>query len=186
MQPINNYANIQASSGGFEKPGPGAYLCRITNVFDVPMDPKTGKGDYLRVEFDIHEGKFKDYYSEGYQRIGKWFGSFIRSYKEKALPMFKHFTETVERSNVGYKWDWNERGLCGKLIGLVFGEEEYVAGTGEVKTRTYVADVKTADQIDSGDYKVPALKLLSGGQVPVQVAAPFPVSSDDDSDLPWN
>lgn len=187
MQPIKNYETIQPSDGSFDRPGPGGYICRIVNAFDKPVDPNTGKGDYLRIEFDIHEGEFKDYYTEGYKRTGKWFGSFIRSYKEKALGMFKHFTDCVEASNARYQWDFDEGTLKGKLIGLVFGEEEYLKNNGEVGTRTYVSDVKTVDQIDKGDYKIPALKRLGGNQSAVpQVAAVADFSVlDDDGELPF-
>ena len=183
MQPIRNYETIQPSGGGFNKPGAGAYICRIVNVFDVPMDPRIGKGDYLKIEYDFHEGEFKDYYTEAYKKFNKWWGSFIKSYKEKALGMFKHFTDCVEKSNVGYRWDFNEAGLKGKLIGIVLGEEEYITNQGEVRTRTYVSDIKTVKQIDDGDFRVPPLKTLAP-TAPVQPAyAPI---AEDDSDLPWN
>ena len=187
MQPIKNYENIQPSDGSFDRPGPGGYICRIVNVFDKPMDT-SGKGDYLKIEFDIHEGPYKDYYVDSYKRSGKWFGSFIRSYKEKALGMFKHFTDCVEASNARYQWNFDESTLKGKLIGLVFGEEEYLKNNGEVGTRTYVAGVYTVDQIDKGDYKVPALKTLSGKAAPVTQAftqANFPAMDDDDGELPF-
>lgn len=183
MQPIQNYDSIQASGGGFERPGAGGYICRIVNVIDVPMDRSTGKGDYLKIEYDIHEGNFKDYYTDVYQKFGKWWASFIRSYKEKALGMFKHFTDCVEKSNAGYKWNFDESTLKGKLIGLVIGEEEYIKNTGEVGTRLYISDVKTVDQIDRGDYRVPPLKTLKPSEPAPTAFSPI---TDDDSDLPWN
>lgn len=188
MQIINNYQSIQPSSGGFDRPGPGAYICRIVNVTDVPVDPRTGKGDYLKIEYDIHEGTYKDYFSESYKRTGKWFGNFIRSYKEKALGMFKHFTDCVEASNARYQWNFDEKTLEGKLIGLVFGEEEYIKNNGELGSRMYVSDVKTVDQIDKGDYRVPPLKTLAAttATYPAASSVPeYPVMSDEIGDLPW-
>lgn len=188
MQPIKNYENIQPSDGSFDRPGPGGYICRIVNVTDNPLNPNTGKGDYLKIEYDIHEGTYKDYFSDSYKRTGKWYGNFIRSYKESAHGMFKHFTDCVEASNSRYQWNFDESTLNGKMIGLVFGEEEYLKNNGDVGTRMYVYAVKTVDQIDKGDYKVPALKTLSGASAPVTQAftqANFPVMDDDDGELPF-
>ena len=74
--------------------------------------------------------------------------------------MFKHFTNCIEESNVGYKWDWNERGLIGKFVGVVMQEEEYLKKDGSVGVRLVVKDIKTCKQIIDGDYKIPALKKL--------------------------
>lgn len=161
MKKIENYENVQASSGEFARPGAGGYVCLITNVEDVPMDSKEkGKGDYLIIQFDIIQGEFTGYYSELHTKKGFWGGSMAKSYKETALGMFKHFTNCVEESNAGYKWDFNEQSLCGKMIGLVFGEEEYLNNENKVRTRTYVKDVKTVEQIKNGDFKIPELKRL--------------------------
>ena len=53
MRAIENYENIQASSGEFARPGNGGYILEIVNVTDVPFDANTGKGDYLRIDYDI-------------------------------------------------------------------------------------------------------------------------------------
>ena len=50
MRVIENYENIQASSGEFARPGNGGYILEIVNVTDVPYNEQTGKGDYLRIE----------------------------------------------------------------------------------------------------------------------------------------
>ena len=111
MRVIENYENIQASSGEFARPGNGGYILEIVNVTDVPFDASTGKGDYLRIDYDIAQGDFKGYYTKQNERFGggKWFANVIKSYKEKALGMFKHFTNCVEESNPGFKWNWQEQ-----------------------------------------------------------------------------
>lgn len=161
MKAINNYEEVQASSGEFERLPSGGYICKITLADDFPLDESTGKGDYLKVEFDIASGDFKDYYIEQYKRYPNfWGGTMYRSYKEKALPMFKHFTNCVEESNAGFTWAWDEKSLVGKFIGLVIGEEEYEKNDGSVGVRMYVKDVKTVEQIKANDFKVPELKKL--------------------------
>lgn len=183
MKPIENYENVQASSGEFARPTAGGYVCKIMDVEDVPMNEQ-GKGDYLRIEYDIADGEFKGYYKEQFDRWGgNWNASFIRSYKEKALGMFKHFTNCIEASNAGYEWDWNEKGLIGKVVGLVIGEEEYKNGNGDIKTKLVVTQIKTVEEIKNGDFKVPAPKKLSIETSSANIDNFMPV---DDCDLPFN
>ena len=182
MKQIENYESVQASSGDFARPTAGGYICKIVNVEDVPLDPNTGKGDYLRIEYDIADGEFKGYYKEQFDKFGgNWFASFIRSYKEKALGMFKHFINCIEQSNSGYEWDWNETGLIGKVVGLVLGEEEYENSQGEIKTKLVVKDVKVTGDILDGSFKVPAPKKLPERNTTNNFA---PVGVDED--LPFN
>lgn len=164
MKRIENFETIQASSGDFERPIPGGYICVITNATDVPYDANTGKGDYLKIEYDIAFGNLKGYYSEAFKKFGgNWWATFIRSYKESSLGMFKHFTNCLEASNANYHWNWDENSLRGKFIGIVLGEEEYTKTDGTVSTRLYVKDVKPVTDISSGNFKIPELKKLKGG-----------------------
>lgn len=182
MKRIENYETVQASTGEFSKPTAGGYICKIINVVDVPLNEQC-KGDYLRIEYDIADGEFKGYYKEQFDRWGgNWNASFIRSYKEKALGMFKHFTNCVEVSNAGFLWDWNEKGLIGKVVGLVLGEEEYQNSAGEIKTKLVVKQVKTVEEIKNGDFKVPAPKKLTAEKSSDDFTDFVPV---DDSELPF-
>lgn len=180
MKPIENYENVQASSGEFARPTAGGYVCKIVYVEDIPLDPNTNKGDYLRIEYDIADGDFKGYYKEQFDKWGgNWIASLIRSYKEKAQGMFKHFTNCIEQSNAGYEWDWNEKGLIGKVVGFVLGEEEYKNSAGEIKTKLTVNQVKTVEEIKNGDFKVPAPKKLAT-QPSTNDFVPLAPATDDD------
>ena len=162
MKRIENYETVQASSGEFARPSAGGYVAMITNVGDVPLDPNTNKGDYLKIEYDFAEGEFFGHFSDFNKKFGYWHrsGSFLKSYKETALGMFKHFTNCIEKSNDGYSWNFDEKTLTGKQIGLVLGEEEYIANDGSIKTRLYVANVKSVEQIRNGDFRTPAPKKI--------------------------
>lgn len=132
----------------------GGYVCRIEDVQDNPNK------EYLYIEFDIEEGEFKNYYKQLSASFGFWGGKFYRSYKSKALGMFKTFILAVEGSNAEYTFDDNETSLIGKLIGLVLQEEEYIGNDGNLKTRLVVNKVKTADDIRNGKFRVPDKKCL--------------------------
>ena len=164
MKRIENYETIQASSGDFERPIPGGYICEIIRAIDVPYDESTGKGDYLKIEYDIAFGNLRGYYSEAFKKFGgNWWATFIRSYKDSSLGMFKHFTNCLEASNANYHWNWDETTLKGKRIGLVLGEEEYIKTDGTIATRLYVKDVKPVTDITTGNFKIPELKKIKGG-----------------------
>lgn len=192
MRSINNFSEVQASSGEFSKPTNGGYCIEILDVKDVPLDPNTGKGDYLKIDFDICHGEFAGYYTKQHERFGgEWYANFIRSYKEKALGMFKHFINCVEGSNAGYKWDWNENGLVHKYVGVVLGEEEYRKNNGDIGVKLVVKEIKTVDDIVNGNFKIPAIKKLqSGTAAQTNVTALNPASMVDfapldDGDLPF-
>lgn len=185
MRAINNFENVQASTGEFAKPGAGGYCVEILSVKDVPFDPIKNKGDYLVIDYDICHGDFKGHYTKQHERYGgNWFASFIRSYKESAAGMFKHFINCIEESNSGYKWNWNEQSLVHKYVGIVLGEEEYLKNDGTVGTKLVVKDVKTIQQIAKGDFKVPEIKRLSATPTATASTNLPPITGTDD--LPFN
>lgn len=164
MRKIDNFDKVQKSVS-FKRLEPNAYICKIVNVIDIP------EKEYLKVFFDIADGEHKGYFAEQYKNDTrpdkKWAaaGSFIRSYKEKALPMFKGFTNALEKSNKNYAWDWDENKLKGKTIVLIIGEEEYLNQKGEKRVRNYVNAVRSLEAYKAGDYTIPALKELDASKV---------------------
>lgn len=175
MRKINDFENVQASTGEFNKPTAGGYCIEILGVTDIPLDATTGRGDYLKINYDICKGEFAGYYTKQNERFGgDWFANFIRSYKESAAGMFKHFINCVEESNAGYKWAWDEKSLVHKYVGVILGEEEYFKKDGTVGVKLVVKEIKTIEQIKNNDFKIPAIKKLvkdelqSAGFVPVQ------------------
>ena len=177
MRPIKGYGKVQAS-GEFERLAPGGYVIRITNVEDVPAS------EYLRITYDIAEGPeaghFKDTDAEYV-----FSHQFIRSYKEKALPMLKAFTVAVDESNGTNFTDQIEAGfkeqqLVGKILGVVLRDEEYENNRGEVKVGLKLHSCMSADRIRKGDYKVPELKKLDGKAAQPGVPEGFTPLSDVD------
>ena len=150
----------------------------------MPMNEQTGKGDYLKIDYDICHGEFSGYYTKQNEKFGgDWFANFIRSYKETAAGMFKHFINCVEESNVGYKWAWDEKSLVHKFVGVVLGEEEYQKRDGTVGVKLIVKDIKTTKQILDGDFRVPAIKKISS--VSSAPSSSF-VEVDNLDDLPFD
>lgn len=200
MRKINNWENIKENNG-FEKLPIGGYIVKILNVQDV------AEKEYLKVSFDIaegdHKGFFKKQYDEDTRQDKKWpnAGSFVRSYKSTAESMFKGFCNAIENSNKGFTFDFDEKKLVGKQVGIVVGLEEYLNQKGVVRERTYVSAVRSVDTIKKGDFKVPELKKLDPSKATstaAKPAEPFVNPFGDDSgsnpfadnapaanDMPW-
>ena len=96
--------------------------------------------------------------------------------------MFKHFTNCVEASNPGFKWNWQEDKLIGCRFGATLQEEEYEKNDGSIGTRLVVKDIKTVKQIMDGDFKMPTTKKLERTVAPV---SDFAALNDSDDTLPF-
>ena len=157
MKKIEGYELVN-EAGEVKKLPVGAYICKILDVVDNP------EKEYLEVKFDIVEGEYKSYFKTLEENIKKNLGKAIRSYKTKALPFFKAFITAVEKSNKGYVWDWNEKGLIGKFVVVVFGEEEYVddsQATWEIKVAVKPQEFRSGEKYRAGEIKIPARKCLT-------------------------
>lgn len=174
MKQIKDFDNVQPA-GSFERPAADGYVCIIRHVEDHPDK------EFLHIEFDIAEGKFKGYAAETAERAGFWPLRCNRFYGQKGVSFFKAFIEAVEATNKGYRWDWNEQSLVGKGVGIVFREEEYVARDGSIRKSIAPFEFKTAAQIREGDFTVPEPKKIPAGTI-----MPAPATFvEDDTELPF-
>ena len=173
MKVIEGY-DLVNEAGELKNLPAGAYACKIIEVIDVP------EKEYLDVYFDIVEGEFKGYFAALQANTGKNYGRITRSYKQNALPFFKAFITAVEKSNPGYKWNWDEKTLNGKYCAIVFRDEEYLKD-GEVKVMAKPYEIRSLQALRAGEIKIPPLKKLETA-APVEAA---PVVSLDNSDLPF-
>ena len=163
------------------RPAPGGYAAKITHVEDDE------KKEYLRIEWEFAEGEFKGANQETFDAFGFWPMTMFCSYKEKALRFFKAFKIAVEESNRNFVFKNDPQSLVGKFVGVVLGEEEYLAGDGKVKTRLYVAAKKPGKDIRDGNFTVPDLKKLVApannfGSTP---ANNYDLLDDDDANCPF-
>lgn len=156
-------------SAPFEKLPAGGYVLRIVDVEDVP-----GK-EYLNVVYDIAEGEHAGFYSDDFGRRNPWAHRFVRSYKESARGMFKAFLCRLEEGNRGFsieRWQrrCDERELVGLLLGAALQYEDYTNDAGEDKERLQVVGVYAAQDVRSGDFRLPA-RRDSRRPAPVRGAA---------------
>ena len=199
MKPINGWAETTANTGAFERIEAGGYICVIKNAYES----KTQNGaDMLIIEFDIAEGKFKDYFAKdcenrqrkaiGYGTV-KWRGVYrqrVSGNDGQANAFFKGMIQSIEGSNPGYKWDWDERKLIGKRVGFIFRDEEYRRDDGAIGVSAKPSWVRTVDEIRKGVI-VPDVKRLNpesgvpGGYNNSGYAG-YDAPPPTDDDLPWD
>lgn len=171
--------NWETVQDDVRRPVPGGYAAKITRVEDAEDK------EYLRIEWEFAEGEFKGANQETFDAFGFWPITMFRSYKEKALRFFKTFKSAVEESNRNYVFKNDPQSLVGKFVGVVLGEEEYMAGDGKVKTRLYVAATKPGKDIRDGNFTVPELKKLATDNFSSAPASNYGLLTDDDADLPF-
>jgi hypothetical protein len=185
MQKYDGYDKAVAFTGDFETLAAGGYVCKILKVTSEDKD----YGTLLRIGFDIAEGEHKDFYKRSFERKkltnsdAKWGGMYYQTVKQDDLKYFKGFMTAIEGSNSGFKWDWDEKKLVGKLFGGLFGEEEYERNDGEVGKSVKCKQVRTADKIRTGDFTIPEIKRLSGSSTSSNHVDM--TDSEIDSELPF-
>lgn len=180
MKKYGGYEKAEAYTGDYETLKPGGYICVIKQV----VCEEKQYGHLLRISFDISEGDYKDFYKRKYLRNkvmnpeAKWPGMHYQTVKQDKLQYFKGFITSVEKSNLDFKWDWDESKLVGKLFGGIFGEEEFL-WRDDIKTTVRCRFVRSVEQIREGNFKVPDIKRLEG-QAPNDG-----FYANDDDDLPF-
>lgn len=171
MERINNWNEIDAKGMDDFKSLPiGAYECIIKDA-RINHNEQSGK-DTFKVSIDIASGEYKDYFQKMYEadtRIDrKWNNNAVRylAFTGDNVAYFKGFITTVENSNVGYTWDWDETKLKGKKVCGVFQYEEYEKqdGTRGIKVRLSkfrslekMKDIEVSDNV----------KLLNGSYMTI-------------------
>lgn len=152
MEKINNWSEIKEMNDT-KRIVAGGYIAKINKITD------NKDKQYLEMELDIADGEFSNYYEELFASKGFWALRNYSSYKENALPMFKHFIKCVEESN-NFTFDFDETKLIGKKVGIVLGFEEYIGNDGATKIKGKITSFKTINDINNGNFKVPELKKL--------------------------
>lgn len=164
MEKLPNYDNVAPITGEYEKLNAGGYICKIKSAKEEKS--KTGKR-MLVIALDILEGDKKDFFKKRFDEDTraekKWpAGAIYRQMLEgeKAAGFLKGLITSIEASNEGFKWDWDEKKLANLKCGAIFGEEEYEKLDGSVGTSTKVKYIRTVKSIEEGNFKIPEIKKL--------------------------
>ena len=169
MKKIENWNEIEAKGmDDFRGLPIGAYECVIMDARENHNE-QSGK-DTFKVSVDIASGEFKDYFRKMYEndtRIDrKWNNNAVKylSYTGDNVAFFKGFIKTIENSNVGYTWDWDETKLKGKKVCGVFQYEEYEKQDGTRGIKVRLSKFRSLDKLK--DIEVSdSIKMLDGSYV---------------------
>jgi hypothetical protein len=148
----NGYDEATAFTGEFETLEPGGKILVIKKAEEV----QSSKGGRMFVfMFDIAEGDEKGFFERQWNAdkerpMRKWRGTYNQLMEGKSLPFFKGLITSIEESNPGYKWNWDETTLKGKLIGGIFGREEYRKQNGDIGITTKCQNVRSVQAIREG------------------------------------
>lgn len=166
MQKPNNYDQVQGF-GDFTPLELGGHILVIKQVEEVKST--TGK-DMIKISLDTDvSDKQPKYFEKLYRddiRPNKKWGCIVYQLVEdnegNTNRGFKTFITSVEKSNPGFKVVWGDgfaNCFKGKLVGGVFGREEYINSQGEKKMATKCFYFRSVDTIKAG-VEVPEDRLL--------------------------
>lgn len=171
MKAFKGYNEVQVNKFG-EKLKLGGHICKVLEAKIETFTSKKDGKDYeqLIIKFDIEApdeqaGFYANKFAEDAKKDAlnaKWKGfhrisvptddseDFIKS-------NFKAFTTSIEESNQGYKWNWEENTLIGKVFGGIFGYEEFVAQDGTTIPLTKIRYVRSTNKIE--ETPIPKVKM---------------------------
>lgn len=167
----NNWNDVQEFSDRQKLPL-GAYVCKVRKAIVQSND----FGEQLCILFDIVEGEFKGFFDEDFKsntRADKKWKGVLRQFIPKddgsekdewTKSSFKGMTTAFEKSNPGYQWNWDEASLAGKMVGILFRNEEWEY---ENKTGWAVRPFRaiSVDSVRNEDFTLPKDKPLKNKTV---------------------
>ena len=197
----HDYSTAAAYDGSMgQRLAPGGYVCRIIGARSETVNTRSGAKEKFVLAYDIDEGEFAGYYDAQYKRAkeqsgssAKWRGTydtFILTNEGATNPFFKGLLTCIDKSNEPFacavNGQLNEASLKGKLVGLLFREEEYIGSDGKKRTATRACAARSVQTIREGGFEVPEPKLLDGGAPGRHTAAPTAgFTQVEDEELPF-
>ena len=159
MKKPNDYDNAAIATGQDSSQLPkGGYICKIVSCKAETVNNK----DRLVVAFDIAEGEYAGYYKQKFdadtRAEKKWRGTyrvFVQKNDGSTNPFFKGFITSVEASNKGYIFNWDESTLNDKLFGGLFSIEEYIGSDLNVRSTTRCNMAVSTETVKLGKYTLP-------------------------------
>lgn len=142
----------------------GCYICQILGV---KQEEYMGHDRFI-MQFDIAEGEYTDFYQKQYKQAkqsdqnAKYKGEYRQNMSGQGVPFFKGLITSIERSNPGFVFPFdqtgNEKMLAGKKFGAVMGREEFLTADGKKRMATKIFQIRSVEGLK--DAKVPEDRLL--------------------------
>lgn len=208
MKKFNGYSEAKkAASYSNEKLPEGAYICKVLNV-KYHESNDSSKGDMIELSFDIAEGEYKEFFKRQYQNNQnedkKWKGRVyiycpLDDGSERdgwTKTAFAKWTNSLEESNNGYVWDWDEQKWTNKIVGIVFGKTGTVIDGKEI-VYTEARFPVAISEVKNGKAPVAKFKAKNGytgrqaesgasGSAQPATTDPWQTVDSEDDGLPFN
>jgi len=150
-------------------------------------------GSQLVISYDITEGEYtgffrKDWDNQNFENK-KWRGTLKLGiptgdgsdqdgWKVNAI---NNLAASLEESNAGYVWDWDEAKLKGKMLGFLVREFEW-SMNGNTGISTETSSCTDVETVRSGKFRIPKRRKLKNTNTD---DAPASAVIDDPDDLPF-
>ena len=191
MRKPANYEETQARTGESRQLPAGLNACQIV----MAIEEERNGSRLLAIAFDIAEGEYKGFFQQRYDADTnpqkKWPGAgirrqFVEDRDGSCNPFFKGLITSIEESNPGFKWNWDENTLRGKKFGAIMGREEFLANDGQKKMATKVFYISSIEGLKNA--KIPEDKLLPDNTAgyPEMESLPPAGPTPTDADMPFN
>lgn len=193
MKPFNGF---EAKKIGGARPAlpAGGYVC---SILSAKVEEYSETYHVLVLAIDVIEGEYKDFWKKDFDTndnaIRKWRGTYRitvpnddgTEQDERSKRIFGNFIWSVQESNPGYAWDWDEKKLKGKKLGVLYGNKEWEID-GRTGWSTAAMGSCSVEDCRAGNFKLPKDWHLKNRKT---AAAPEPVQldpvDDDPDDLPF-
>jgi hypothetical protein len=180
----------------------GGYIAKILNAEVATYTGQNGSYSKLIINFDIADGGHKDFFKSDYNdQTGedkKWRGVFRLNIPQDdgserdswSKRSFGNAMWAIEASNSGYHWDWNEAGLKGKSVGVLFRDREWEMTNSKGEDisgwTTECCAFTDVQSIKDGTFKMPKKKPLKKESAAIPAASNEIHLTEEERDaLPW-
>ena len=189
MKKWSDFEAKKSSSGVREILPAGGYVCEIKSA---KVEEYSGGLSTLILAIEVVEGQYAGFFKKDFDQNTredkKWRGTYrINLPKDDGSEMdawtkrtFGNFIWSVQESNAGYTWDWEEKKLKGKKLCVIYRNREWDMN-GKTGWTTEAAGSASVDEIRAGSFRMLKDKPLKNRPAPT--AEPEPI--DDESDLPF-
>ena len=161
MKAFAGFKAEKASSGREILPA-GGYVCDIKSA--KVEEYRGGEFSALVLAIEVAEGQYAGFWKKDYDQNTnddkKWRGTYrISIPKDDGTEQdgwtkrtFGNFIWCIQESNPGYTWNWDEKTLKGKKLGVLYRNKEWEFD-GKTGWTTEAAGSVSVDDIRSGNFK---------------------------------
>lgn len=171
MEKFNGYEEAKAY-GDYENLKLGGHICKILEVTTEKYTTKEGKPfEQFLLKIDIAEpDEQAGFFSKKFAKDAatdalkaKWKGYYrltvpTNDSEDFTKSTFKTLITSLEKSNPGYQWNWEEQQWVGKVFAGVFGIEEFNTNDGRVAYTTKCKFVRSTEKYQ--EIKIPQVRLV--------------------------